>query len=321
MVDRRVPTGRGREASVRTSGPSPTLAVAVAAGLLGAVQPKVNAVLGDRLGSALLASLVNFVAAFVGVLLVLALRPVTRRHLAAVATWPVPRWTFLAGLGGVLIVLAGAIAVDTIGVAIFSVAFFAGQIASGLLVDRLGLASGEARPVTGRRSLAAALAIGAVVVSQLGQPAGELAPGLVAFVLLAGAASAFQAACNGRIAGAVGDPFAPTAVNVVIGFTALLAVVAVVAATGGVESPSWPPEPWLYVGGFLGVAIVLSLAIASSALGVLRATLAMLAAQLVAAFLVDWAVEGDAPTVGSLAGATLIVGAVALVGRDQRRSD
>ena len=296
----------------------PTLGIAVAAGLLGAVQPKINALLGDRLGSALLASLVNFGAAFAGVLLVLALRPATRRRLRTVASWPVPRWTFTAGLAGVLVVLAGAISVETIGVAVFSVAFFAGQIASGLLVDRLGIGSGGPRPIAAARVQAAVLAIAAVVASQLGQPVGEVAPALVVLVLVSGAASAFQAAFNGRIATAVDDPFAPTSVNVVVGLVALLGIVAATTATGGLDAPSWPSEPWLYLGGFLGVAIVLSLAIASAALGVLRATLAMLAAQLVAAFLVDWVVEGEPPTVGSLAGAALIVGAVILVGRGGR---
>jgi MYXO-CTERM domain-containing protein len=60
---------------------------------------------------------------------------------------------------------------------------------------------------------------------------------------------------------------------------------------------------------------VLSLAIATPALGVLWATLVMLAAQLVAAFGVDWAVEHEAPTPGVIAGAALILVAAALVGR------
>lgn len=289
------------------------LAIAVVAGFLGAVQPKLNAALGDRLASALLASLVNFAAALVGVVVVLAVRPATRSRLRSAPTWPVPRWAFLAGLGGVLIVVAGAATVDTIGVAAFSVAFFSGQIVAGLLVDRLGLASGEPRPLTSRRVQAAVLAVIAVVLSQLGRPVGEVAPALVAFVALAGAASALQAACNGRIATGVGDPFAPTTVNVVVGFVALTAMVAVsrsMSVGGAIDVARWPTEPWLYGGGFLGVGIVLALAIASGAVGVLRATLAMLAAQLVGAFVVDRLVDQEWPTAGSLAGAALVVGAV-----------
>jgi transporter family-2 protein len=293
----------------------PGVGVALGAGVLGAIQPKLNAALGDRLGSAVLASLVNFGAAFAVVLVMLALRPQTRRTLRGLRAWPVPRWTLTAGLGGVIVVLAGVVAVQTIGVAIFSVAFFAGQISFGMVVDRLGVGAGGMRPIAPARAQAAVLAIAAVVVSQVGRPVGEFSPALVALVFGAGAASAFQSGFNGRIAGAVGDPFAPTAVNVTVGVTALVTMVAVLVGAGRVDAVQWPAEPWLYAGGLLGAAIVLSLAIASAALGVLRATLAMLAAQLTAAFVVDWAVEDVTPRPGVLVGTALIVGAVALVGR------
>ena len=298
----------------------PVTAIALAAGVIGAVQPKINAVLAERTGSSLVASLVNFTAAFAGVLVVLAVRRQTRQRLRDLRRWPVPWWTFLAGLGGVLVVLAGALAVETIGVAVFSVAFFGGQLATGLVVDRLGIGAGGVRPVAPARVQAAALALAAVGVSQLGRPVGELAPALVALVVLAGATSAFQSASNGRIAAAVGDPFAPTTVNVTVGLTALVALVVAQAATGHLDRPTWPPEFWLYAGGLLGVTIVLSLAIASAALGVLRATIAMLAAQLTAAFAVDGLVQGRAPTPGALAGAALIVGAVLRLAAADSRS-
>ncbi len=289
--------------------------IALAAGVCGAIQPKINAVLGSHVGSSLVASLVNFSVAFAFVLVALSLRPATRQRLAGLRTWPVPRWTLTAGLGGAVIVLAGAMAVETVGVAIFSVAFFAGQISFSLLVDGMGVGPGGKRPVTAARVQAVVLAIAAVVVSQLDRPVGEFAPGLVVFVVAAGAAFAFQSAFNGRITLAVGDPVAATALNVAVGTAALVVIVAVLAAAGRIDAPQWPTEPWLYTGGALGVTVVLSLAIAAAALGVLRATLAMLAAQLIGAFVVDWIVEHDPPTLGSLAGALLIVTAVALVGR------
>lgn len=296
-----------------TRAPAPSL-IALAAGAVGAVQPKINAVLADRVDSSVLAALVNFAAAFVGVLAMLAVRRQTRRRLRDVTRWPVPRWTFSAGLGGVLVVLAGAVTVETIGVAVFSIAFFGGQLTTGLVVDRLGVGAGGKRPIAAARVQAAAIALVAVAVSQLGRPVGEIEPLFVTLVALAGAASAFQSAFNGRIAVAVGDPFAPTAVNVVVGLTSLLLVVAVVATTTTeLDAVDWPTEPWLYVGGFIGVSIVLSLAIASAAIGVLTTTISMLAAQLTAAFVVDWVIEGSAPTVGALAGSALIVVAVVLV--------
>ncbi|MEY2434083.1 MAG: bacterial/archaeal transporter family-2 protein [Acidimicrobiaceae bacterium] len=300
------------------SRPARALSVAIAAGVLGGIQPKINADLGERVGSTVIASLVNFMAALAIVVVVLSLRPDIRRRVRHLRSWPVPRWTLTAGLGGAIVVLAGALAVERIGVAIFSVAFFAGQISFGLLVDRFGIGPGGVRHVIAARAVAALIAIAAVAVSQIGRPVGEFAPALVLFVVAAGAASAFQSAFNARIATAVGDAFAATAVNVAVGFTALSASVAVLAAAGRLPTLHWPTEPWLYVGGILGVTIVLSLAVASAALGVLRATLAMLASQLTTAFVVDWAVENDAPTPGVIAGAAFIVVAVVLVGRPGR---
>jgi bacterial/archaeal transporter family-2 protein len=297
---------------------APAVAVALGAGVSGAVQPEVNAALGDRLGSAVVASLVNFVVALAVTGVVVALRPGTRRRLGQLRTWPVPRWTFTAGLGGAMVVLAGAVTVDTIGVAVFSVAFFAGQIAFGLVVDRLGVAPGGKRPVTAARVEAVVLATGAIVLAQLGRPVGELEPALVAFAVAAGAAVAFQSAFNGRIAAATGDPVAATAVNVAVGTVALASVTAVLAATGRLGPLHWPSEPWLYVGGALGASIVLSLAVATAALGVLRATLTMLAAQLVAALVVDWVARDEAPTLGVVTGGVLLLVAAALVARTRQ---
>lgn len=301
--------------STESPAPPAASAVALGAGVLGAVQPKVNAELGGRLGSGLLASLVNFGAAFAVVLVALAVRPSTRAHLRAAPSWPVPRWSYGAGVGGAVVVLSGVVSVDTIGVAAFSVAFFSGQVAFGLVLDRVGLAPGGTRALTRLRVGAAVLAVLAVAVSQLGRPVADLEPGLVGFVFLAGAASALQASANGRIVVAVGDPVAATALNVAVGLVVLALVVAAQAASGTFDGVQWPGELWLYAGGVLGVTIVLSLAIATAALGVLRSTVLMLAAQLLAAFVVDWIVHDDGPRAGTLVGAALVVVAVVLIRR------
>ena len=297
--------------------PDPTRAVAISlgAGLCGALQPDLNSALGERLDSSLLAALVNFLVALLVTVLVVSRRPGTRRHLATLTGWPAPRWTRAAGLGGAMVVLAGVVTVERLGIAVFSIAFFAGQMTFGLVVDRFGIAPGGRRPITGARIASVVLAMTAVGLAQLGRPVGELSPGFVAFVVAAGAASALQAACNGRIASAIGDPMAATALNVAVGTVALASIAAGLALTGEVDTPHWPGEPWLYAGGLLGVTIVLALAAATSAIGVLRTTLAMLAAQLIGAFAVDWVARDDAPSGGAVAAALLLVGAMSLVKR------
>ena len=289
--------------------------IALGAGVFGAIQPKVNAVLAERVGSSLVASAVNFAVALLLVVVALAVRPSTRRQLAGIGSWPVPWWTLTAGLGGAVVVLAGAVAVETIGVALFSIAFFAGQLAFGLIVDRLGVGPGGKRQISVPRVQAVVLAVVAVVISQVGRARGEFAPELVVFVVAAGAAVALQSAFNGRITVATSDAAAATCVNVVVGATALAAVLAVVSAADGIGPLHWPEQALLYTGGALGVTVVISLAAATAALGVLRTTVAMLAAQLITAFVVDWVIENDTPTPGVISGAVLIMVAVAIVGR------
>src|SRR5215218_8348247 len=65
-----------------------TVAIALGAGVFGAIQPEVNTELGQRVGSSLVASLVNFAVALAVVVVVVGLRPSTRRRLRTIRTWP-----------------------------------------------------------------------------------------------------------------------------------------------------------------------------------------------------------------------------------------
>jgi transporter family-2 protein len=298
--------------------PVRAIGISLGAGVFGAIQPDLNSALGDRLDSSLLAALVNFLVALTVASAVVSRRPGTRRHLATVTTWPVPWWTRVAGLGGAIVVLSGVVTVGRLGVAVFSIAFFAGQMTFGLVVDRLGIAPGGRRPITRARIASVVLAMTAVALAQAGRPIGDVSVPFVTFVVAAGAASALQSAFNGRITSAIGDPVAATALNVMVGTVCLAAIAGGLALGGNIDTPQWPTEPWLYAGGLLGVTIVLALAAATSAIGVLRTTLAMLAAQLIGAFMVDWVAHDDAPTGGAVAAAVLIVVAVSLVNRGAR---
>jgi len=175
-------------------------------------------------------------------------------------------------------VVAGALAVETIGVAIFSVAFFSGQITFGVLVDRIGIAPGGRRPVSTARLQAALVAVAAVVVSQIGRPVAEFAPGLVALVVAAGAALAFQSAFNGRIAAATAMRSPPP------------------QSTWWSASSRWPRSSRR------------SRRPGTSTRRTGRRSRGCTPAA-------SWAVEHQAPTPGVIAGAALIVAAAALVGR------
>jgi transporter family-2 protein len=289
--------------------------IALGAGILGAIQPRINATLAERANSAVLASWINFVGAWIVIVVIVAVRKRTRNALVRFTGWSVPWWTLTAGLGGVCAVLAGAIAANTLGIAIFSVAFYSGQLSASLLVDRSGLRAGERHAITATRGYGASIALVAVAVTQVGRPVGDVRADLILMVVAAGGTTAFQAAFNGRMAAASGDTFAATFVNVTGGALALTAVVVTLLATGLMVWPRLPTDPLLYSGGLLGVAIVASFAMTTQFLGVLRTTMGMLAGQLATALAIDWLIGDITPTLGVLAGAALISIAVALVGR------
>ena len=288
--------------------------IALGAGMLGAIQPRINATLAERANSAVLASWINFVGAWIVIGAIVAGRKQTRSALAHIRDWSLPWWTLTAGLGGVFAVIAGAVAANTLGIAIFSVAFYSGQLTSSLLVDRSGVRAGEHQAITATRAYGALVAIVAVAVTQIGRPVGDVRADLIGLVVVAGATTSFQAAFNGRMRTASGDSFAATAVTVPGGVLAITVVVGALLAT---EAMDWrlPSDPLLYSGGVLGVAIVASFAMTTTVLGVLRTTMGMLAGQLATALLIDWLVADITPTLGVLAGAVLISVAVALVGR------
>lgn len=287
------------------------IGLALVAGVSGALQPKVNAALGDRVGSSLVASLVNFAVASACVAVVLAVRPTTRARLRRWREWGVPWWTALAGLGGAVAVVVGVVAVERIGVATMSVAFFSGQLVNSLLVDALGFGPRGRQAVTPGRLQAAGLALAAVVVAQMGgDRRAEFEPLLVLLVLCAGALVAFQVACNGRVTAVTGDAAAATALNVAVGLLALTVVTTAVGVAGRLPDLALPAPPWLYGGGALGATIVLTMAASTASVGVLRSTVGMLAAQLVTAFVIDWIADGTVPAVGAVVGAALVVAAV-----------
>lgn len=199
-------------------------AVAVAGGAVLAVQAYVNGRLGRSLGSPEHAAVINNV---VGLAVLVALTVTTRGAPRAVRRWrDVRAWYLLGGLGGAMFVAAGAIAAPRIGVALLSLALVCGQTTGSLVADRLGLSPAGRQHITAIRLLGVGLAVVAVAVSALGAHTRPEA-GVLAFALLAGVASSFQQAANGRLARATGEPIFASAVNFAVGAVALVAAAAI----------------------------------------------------------------------------------------------
>jgi transporter family-2 protein len=292
----------------------------VGIGVAVAVQARINGELGQRIDDGLLAALVSFL----GGLLLLALVAVVRRRMrqglgrvvAAVRDRKLRPDQLLGGNCGAFLVMCQGLTVAAIGVAVFTVAVVAGQTASALLVDRAGIGPGGPQVLSVRRVVGAVLALVAVVlaVSDRIDASQALWPALLP--ALAGVGTAWQQAVNGRVGTAARDDgpawagMLPTAlVNFVVGTAALVLVTAVEIALRGLPRPL-PAQPWLYLGGLLGVLFIGVAAVIVPITGVLLLGLGTVAGQLVGALLLDLFLPSGN---GQLTATTLIGTALTLV--------
>lgn len=307
-------TAGGTRVSRRAIG----VGLAVFAGVALAVQSRINAELGVRLHDGIAAATVSFGS---GLLILAALVPGTprgRRGLralrAALREGSLRPWQCIGGVCGAFLVATQGLAVPSLGVAVFMVALVAGQSASSLAVDRAGLGPAGPHAVTARRLAGAALTVLAVLLAvgdRLGDPA---ALGLAALPALAGVAIAWQQAVNGHVRAASGTALTTAFVNFLTGTVALLVTFACDVAVTDWPTGSWPEQPWLYIGGAIGIAFIAVSAAVVRFTGVLLLGLSMIAGQVTGAVLLDLAAPpaGGRPGANTLLGAALTIVAVFL---------
>lgn len=304
--------------TVSTGRRAGAVGLAAFAGVAVATQSRINGELGGRLGDGVAAAVVSFGS---GLLLLILLVPATaggRRGLAtlrtALARGTLRPWQCLGGACGAFLVFTQGATVGTLGVAVFTVAIVAGQSASSLAVDRAGIGPSGRQPVTAARLAGAVLTVAAVLLAvgdRLGEPA---TLGLALLPLLAGVAVAWQQAVNGWVRVVTGSTLTATLVNFAVGTTVLLAAFAVSLALRGLPTGGLPTEPWLYLGGPIGVTFIAVAAAVVRLTGVLLLGLATVAGQVVGALLLDVLLPSAAsqPDVTTLLGAVLTLVAVAV---------
>jgi transporter family-2 protein len=313
-----VAQARPRGVAVLVASPRRAVAVTILAGAAISLQSYINGRLGADAGSPTIAAAINNLVALVATLaIVLATGalPRARNRLRALGRAPV--WYFLGGFGGAALVLVSAAAAPEIGVALLTVALVCGSTSGSLPVDAAGLGPSGRRRITAPRVAGVLLAIGATAISALGSP-GDLDVLLLTLAFLAGLLLALQAAANGQLARATGEPWAATLVNVLVGFTALALVALVTLATTTLDA--MPGNPLLYAGGLLGAFVVVVTATAVQTLGVLRLGLAVVAGQMAGALIVDLIApaRGEEVTVATVIGVVLTMVAVVISGRGHR---
>ncbi|MFG1712243.1 DMT family transporter [Micromonospora sp. NPDC049203] len=290
--------------------------LATASGVMVAVQSRINGELGVRLADGIAAAVVSF---GVGLLILLVLAPATpggRRGLAALRgalrAGTLRPWQCLGGVCGAFLVATQGLTIGTLGVAVFTVAVVAGQSGSSLLVDRAGIGPTGRQPVTPNRLIGAVLTVLAVLLAvgdRLGDPKALV---LAVLPLAAGVGIAWQQAVNGRVRAAAGSAMTATLVNFTVGTAALLLTFAVDLAVRGRPAGAFPAEPWLYLGGPIGIVFIALAAALVRFTGVLLLGLATIAGQIVGAVLLDLALPTAAshPGLDTLLGAALTLVAV-----------
>ena len=294
--------------------------VMVALGGLVALQSDLNGELADRLGTGVragaLAAVVSFGTGLVLLLLVAGsssrVRHGVRDLVRAVRVGRLRPAQLLGGSAGALLVASQGITVGTIGVALFIVALVAGQTTSGLAVDHRGLGPSGPRAITPARVLGAVVTLVAVVasVSDRVRGPGALAGAGLALALLpllAGAATSWQQAVNGRVSG-VGGPMAAALNNFVVGTGLLVALLVASLLAPGRLVGTLPTTWWLYLGGLIGVVFISAAAVLVRVHGVLVLGLCTVAGQVVTSIVLQGA------TGEHLGPATVVGGALVLVG-------
>lgn len=266
------------------------LAAAAGIGVMTAVQARINGQLGLRLEDGFVAALVSFGSGLVVLIALSGLLPSGRagfgRLIAGVRTRGIPWWMLAGGAAGALTVATQGLAVGIIGVSLFTVGVVAGQTVSGLLLDRAGFGPAGVVAVTVPRLVGGALALIAVSIALAGDGLAGIPIWMALLPVLAGAGIAWQQATNGRLRQRVGTPLIATLVNFT-GGTLLLALATVVhVAVTGAPAP-FPEDPWLYVGGVIGVIYIAVGAVVVQHTGVLLLGLGTVVGQLVTSLVLD----------------------------------
>ncbi|WP_040802341.1 DMT family transporter [Nocardia concava] len=293
-----------------------------------AVQSRINGELGARLDDGIAAATISFGSGLVLLAVVFAasarLRAGVGRVWAALAAGELRWWQLLGGLSGGYFVACQGLTVATIGVTAFTVATVAGQLASSLVVDRLGWGPGGRTRVTAWRIGAAGLGLVAVLLAVAGRNGGgsglagssSASVLLVVLPLVAGVLVAWQQAVNGRV-GVVGGPLSATLANFATGTAALVVIETIVVIRHGGFGPP-PTEPWLYLGGLIGISFVALAVVVVRWIGVLLLGLTSVAGQLLASLLLDAvAPSGFRVSAATLVGCALTFVAVAVAARSR----
>ncbi len=274
-----------------------------------ATQSRINGELAVELQDSTLAALISFGIGLGILTLIVPFVPSARAGFRTLRTEVtskrLPWWYLTGGAFGAFFVLSQGLAASALGVALFTVAAVASQTISSAVIDRVGLGSLQKRPVTVLRVVASVVAVGAVLFSGLADLHVDGSFVLVFLPLIAGFGIGWQQAINGHVRQVTRSPLTATYVNFVVGTTVLsIATIAYGLVRGW--GHQFPTDPVLYMGGAVGIVVIVVAAVLVPITGVLFFVLGSVAGQVLGAL----ALELFLPTDSDGVAATTVIGAV-----------
>ena len=269
---------------------------AISIGAMTAVQARINGVLGVSIGNGVVAGLVSFGSGLLLLVVLVGVVPSGRAGMArlwrGIRYRSIPPWMLLGGACGALTVTTQGLTAAVLGVSLFTVGVVAGQTLHGLILDRIGFGPAGVVAVTMGRVAGGALALIAVGISLGGDVLAHAPLWMLILPFAAGVGIAWQQAANGRLAQRVESPAIATTVSFIAG-TVVLAVAAVISLLVSGATNALPADPWMYLGGLLGVIYIFLAAALVARTGVLLLGLGSVLGQLVTAVIIDtiWPAE------------------------------
>jgi transporter family-2 protein len=260
------------------------LVASVIAGVLVAVQSRINGEFGLALGDGALAALLSFSTGLLVTTIAVLINPQARRGLGrireALVAGELPWWGAIGGAGGAFLVLTQGLSAGVLGVALFTIAVVSGQTLGALVIDTRGWVGVPRVPLNRWRVVGALLVLAGVVLALDVRPGDSFELGaLFVLPLVAGAGTGFQQAVNGRVRAVAVSSISATFLNFAVGTTVLALVFLVsVPFTGG--PTAFPGTWWLWLGGIVGAFFIAIQVTTVSIIGVLGLGVSLVTGQL-----------------------------------------
>jgi transporter family-2 protein len=300
--------------------------LSVFVGFVVAVQSRLNGQLSETVHNGIEAALASNLVGYLLIwFLVFGMKKERQALKVIFSTWRsggLRTWELLGGLGGGYYLAMQSTTVPQIGVAIFSIGTIGGTALASLIIDKIGFSPSGKKHITLIRIIGAFLTLLAVTVAvypQLRHGSFKLLP--IILTVTVGAVTAVQQSLNGRVNVVSQRPLSTSWVNFTAGTIALVAATAVDALRGA-HFADLPTNPFLYLGGPLGLIFIAISSHVVKELGILNFVLFSTTGQLVGAVLLDWFYPTAKTSVTGylLAGTAITLFAVALSQYVERRA-